>query len=68
MSCVEYDSSFRVEKSLGLLTTKFVHLLQSSKDGILDLNVVGVGGSVSECRRAGVVLISAHSANSAIKS
>ena len=30
----------RSEKSLGLLTSKFVELLKSSPDGILDLNVV----------------------------
>jgi len=42
MSSVEYtdDSSFRMERSLGLLTTKFVSLLQNSKDGILDLIMV----------------------------
>jgi hypothetical protein len=30
----------RFEKSLGLLTTKFVSLLQDAEDGILDLKVV----------------------------
>ena len=40
MSSVENDSAFRVEKSLGILTTKFVSLLQNSKNGILDLNTV----------------------------
>lgn len=30
----------RHEKSLGLLTTKFVTLLQEAKDGVLDLKVV----------------------------
>jgi len=30
----------RFEKSLGLLTTKFVHLLQDADEGILDLKVV----------------------------
>ena len=30
----------RFEKSLGLLTTRFVTLLQKAKDGILDLKVV----------------------------
>ena len=39
LSYVE-DSQFRMEKSLGLLTTKFVSLLQHSKDGVLDLNRV----------------------------
>ena len=31
----------RHEKSLGLLTTKFVALLQQAKDGVLDLKAVG---------------------------
>lgn len=31
----------RHEKSLGLLTTKFVNLLQEAKDGVLDLKMVG---------------------------
>lgn len=30
----------RYEKSLGLLTTRFVTLLQKAKDGVLDLKVV----------------------------
>lgn len=30
----------RHEKSLGLLTTKFVSLLQKAEDGVLDLKVV----------------------------
>lgn len=30
----------RHEKSLGLLTMKFVSLLQEAKDGVLDLKVV----------------------------
>lgn len=41
----------RHEKSLGLLTTKFVSLLQEAKDGVLDLKLVrsglrGDGGDV----------------------
>lgn len=31
----------RFEKSLGLLTTKFVNLLQKSTGGVLDLKLVG---------------------------
>lgn len=31
----------RFEKSLGLLTTKFVSLLQKADDGVLDLKTVG---------------------------
>ncbi|XP_072943744.1 transcription factor E2F5 isoform X2 [Epargyreus clarus] len=30
----------RYEKSLGLLTTRFVHLIQKAKDGVLDLKIV----------------------------
>lgn len=33
----------RFEKSLGLLTTKFVNLLQKAQGGVLDLKVVGLG-------------------------
>lgn len=33
----------RHEKSLGLLTTKFVSLLQEAKDGVLDLKLVRRG-------------------------
>jgi transcription factor E2F4/5 len=33
----------RHEKSLGLLTTKFVSLLQEAKDGVLDLKLVRLG-------------------------
>lgn len=40
----------RHEKSLGLLTMKFVSLLQEAKDGVLDLKVV------SKTARAGWVL------------
>jgi len=34
------EVSSRHEKSLGLLTTRFVSLLQDAKDGILDLKMV----------------------------
>lgn len=34
------NSASRHEKSLGLLTTKFVSLLQDAKDGVLDLKMV----------------------------
>lgn len=36
--------SSRHEKSLGLLTTKFVSLLQEAQDGVLDLKAVSGGG------------------------
>lgn len=42
----------RHEKSLGLLTMKFVSLLQEAKDGVLDLKVV------SETTSTGSVLMS----------
>jgi hypothetical protein len=32
----------RYEKSLGLLTTRFVSLLQKAKDGVLDLKIVSM--------------------------
>jgi len=32
----------RHEKSLGLLTTRFVSLLQDAKDGVLDLKMVSL--------------------------
>ena len=34
------NNASRHEKSLGLLTTRFVSLLQDAKDGVLDLKVV----------------------------
>lgn len=37
----------RHEKSLGLLTSRFVTLLQSAEDGILDLKAVSQSCSVS---------------------
>lgn len=42
MDSMSGDSSSRFEKSLGLLTTKFVTLLQEADGGILDLKVVSV--------------------------
>ena len=35
-----YNNGSRQEKSLGLLTTKFVTLLQESQNGVLDLKLV----------------------------
>ena len=34
------NNASRHEKSLGLLTTRFVSLLQDAKDGVLDLKLV----------------------------
>lgn len=42
--------SSRHEKSLGLLTTKFVSLLQEAQDGVLDLKAVSGGGDVASGR------------------
>ena len=36
------DVTSRQEKSLGLLTAKFVSLLQEAKDGILDIKIVSL--------------------------
>ncbi|KAJ8302784.1 hypothetical protein KUTeg_019180 [Tegillarca granosa] len=41
----------RHEKSLGLLTTKFVSLLQEAKDGVLDLKVAADTLAVRQKRR-----------------
>jgi len=35
-------NSGRAEKSLGLLTTRFVNLLQEARDGVLDLKLVSI--------------------------
>ncbi|RLW13485.1 hypothetical protein DV515_00000368 [Chloebia gouldiae] len=43
--------SSRHEKSLGLLTTKFVSLLQGAKDGVLDLKVAADTLAVRQKRR-----------------
>lgn len=40
MSDFSGSSASRHEKSLGLLTTRFVSLLQDAKDGVLDLKMV----------------------------
>ena len=39
----------RHEKSLGLLTVKFVSLLQEAEDGVLDLKVVSRLNSTQHC-------------------
>uniref|UniRef100_A0A8C9U458 E2F transcription factor 4 n=1 Tax=Scleropages formosus TaxID=113540 RepID=A0A8C9U458_SCLFO len=41
----------RHEKSLGLLTTKFVTLLQEAKDGVLDLKIAADTLAVRQKRR-----------------
>uniref|UniRef100_A0A3Q4BXG3 E2F/DP family winged-helix DNA-binding domain-containing protein n=1 Tax=Mola mola TaxID=94237 RepID=A0A3Q4BXG3_MOLML len=44
-------STSRHEKSLGLLTIKFVGLLQQAKDGVLDLKVAADSLEVKQKRR-----------------
>lgn len=39
----------RYEKSLGLLTTRFVTLLQKAKDGVLDLKIVSISFKHKHC-------------------
>ena len=38
----DLNAASRFEKSLGLLTTRFVNLLQEARDGVLDLKVVSI--------------------------
>jgi len=45
------DPNSRFEKSLGLLTTRFVNLLQEAEDGILDLKVAADTLNVRQKRR-----------------
>uniref|UniRef100_A0A8C1RR30 E2F transcription factor 5 n=1 Tax=Cyprinus carpio TaxID=7962 RepID=A0A8C1RR30_CYPCA len=45
------NGSSRHEKSLGLLTVKFVTLLQEAKDGVLDLKVAADSLAVKQKRR-----------------
>ncbi|CAG5135456.1 unnamed protein product [Candidula unifasciata] len=45
------STSSRHEKSLGLLTTKFVSLLQEAKDGVLDLKIAADQLAVRQKRR-----------------
>lgn len=45
------DGSTRFEKSLGLLTTRFVTLLQEAEDGILDLKLAADALNVKQKRR-----------------
>ena len=42
MALSDLDQNSRFEKSLGLLTTRFVNLLQEAEDGVLDLKVVSI--------------------------
>ncbi|XP_043921931.1 transcription factor E2F5 [Protopterus annectens] len=50
-SCSTPGPSSRHEKSLGLLTTKFVSLLQEAKDGVLDLKAAADILEVKQKRR-----------------
>lgn len=42
----DLNAASRFEKSLGLLTTRFVNLLQEARDGVLDLKVVSKIGKI----------------------
>ncbi len=47
----EEDDKPRAEKSLGILTTKFVKLLQEAKDGVVDLKIAADQLDVKQKRR-----------------
>lgn len=72
MATESLSSTSRHEKSLGLLTTKFVALLQEAKDGVLDLKVAADQLAVRQKRRIyditnvleGIGLIEKRSKNS----
>ncbi|GAB1601980.1 transcription factor E2F5-like [Argonauta hians] len=51
MASTDHTTPSRHEKSLGLLTTKFVSLLQEAKDGVLDLKVAADTLAVRQKRR-----------------
>jgi transcription factor E2F4/5 len=51
MALTEFDQNSRFEKSLGLLTTRFVNLLQDAEDGVLDLKVAADQLNVRQKRR-----------------
>merc|ERR1712071_654926 len=47
----DLNAASRFEKSLGLLTTRFVNLLQEARDGVLDLKVAADTLAVRQKRR-----------------
>ena len=49
MALSDLDQNSRFEKSLGLLTTRFVNLLQEAEDGVLDLKVVSIFSEAISC-------------------
>ena len=51
MACNVLDPNSRFEKSLGLLTTRFVNLLQEAEGGVLDLKVAADTLNVRQKRR-----------------
>jgi len=51
MALSDLDQNSRFEKSLGLLTTRFVNLLQEAEDGVLDLKVAADTLNVRQKRR-----------------
>lgn len=54
-SSTSFDTGSRYDTSLGLLTKKFVDLLETAKDGIIDLNVASVQLNVQKRRIYDVV-------------
>lgn len=54
-STSSFDTGSRYDTSLGLLTKKFVDLLEATSDGIIDLNVASVQLSVQKRRIYDVV-------------
>lgn len=54
-SSTSFDTGSRYDTSLGLLTKKFVDLLEGTTDGIIDLNVASVQLSVQKRRIYDVV-------------
>jgi len=51
MALTDLEQNTRFEKSLGLLTTRFVNLLQEAEDGVLDLKVAADTLNVRQKRR-----------------
>lgn len=55
IASTSFDTGSRYDTSLGLLTKKFVDLLEATDDGIIDLNVASVQLSVQKRRIYDVV-------------
>ena len=53
--CVVPSGNCRYDSSLGLLTKKFVNLVEAAPDGVLDLNKAADALAVSECARTSLL-------------